>query len=830
MAELYDYSYTNIVLTILSTLLTLVIAGFAWIHRRTKGADHLLVLSLIGAIWGLSYLIEPLIGPDSFKRTMHDIQYAPISFLAPVFFLITLVFTGNSHRISKATWLLYVIPVITAVMIATNDYHQLFRKYVTLSSGEISPDVYTYGPWYWIMIVYSIILMMVSVMFLFYAYRRAPRWARGRISGLLVTSLIITGAAVLSLPAWMLNVEVNLTLIALLMALAFLSYSLLSRRMLEVIPLAASTLLSQISDAVVTLNSKGEIIDYNDSARALPQLDLADHLGESFIELLQNQLGFKPSPGWAIDHSEEIRLGAGDDSSIYDMRFSPLIGDDQQYIGLLVVMRDITWRRHVEIERVRIQERYQAILQNANYAIVLLDENGRIREFNEQLVRMSGYSSAELQGILLQDLAPALPAITMANYEKTQSTYEVLLKTADGNLIPTDVNIIPIAGEEDVFCYVTLQDIRERKSNEFFLSEALTNVQSRANDLAILRNVTEALNQTTTLRNALLPVFETVRQVTNSSSIWCFLVDPITSNYQRVEYHPSSKTNKLVSKNQTDNQPLCLTRLKESDNPSSRTIENCQCSAFTGERYHRTFALYAGKLPLGVLNFTEETNTPINDNMERLLQTICGSLAVAIDRLRLFKSEYDQQRKLATTDPLTDLFNRRMLFELGESEFARSLRYGREMSAIMLDCDGFKRINDTYGHAVGDQVLIRLSEISRECIRKVDILARYGGDEFMILLPETSLEAACVVAERLHHSVNSEPFKTSTGDLSLTASIGVACMDKEITKLGQLLERADYASYVSKDSGGNRVTRWASSLARKNETAKPITINQSLPQ
>jgi diguanylate cyclase (GGDEF)-like protein len=160
------------------------------------------------------------------------------------------------------------------------------------------------------------------------------------------------------------------------------------------------------------------------------------------------------------------------------------------------------------------------------------------------------------------------------------------------------------------------------------------------------------------------------------------------------------------------------------------------------------------------------------------------------------------------------------LIELGESEFVRSSRYERDLSAIMLDCDGFKRVNDTFGHSVGDQVLIRLGEIALASIRKADILARYGGDEFMILLPETGIEAARVAAERLREDVIRAPFATNAGNLPFSVSVGVASFEKGVRSLGQLLDRADLASYVSKDTGGNRVTLWDASLARKHNQPK----------
>jgi diguanylate cyclase (GGDEF)-like protein len=160
---------------------------------------------------------------------------------------------------------------------------------------------------------------------------------------------------------------------------------------------------------------------------------------------------------------------------------------------------------------------------------------------------------------------------------------------------------------------------------------------------------------------------------------------------------------------------------------------------------------------------------------------------------------------LATTDGLTGLSNRRSLFHLAERSFAAATRYGRPLTALMFDIDHFKRVNDTYGHGVGDEVL---REIARRCesgVREVDILGRYGGEEFVALLPETGLDGAMGVAERLRTSVGGTPIETSAGPIPITISAGVAALGGGCASLKDLLEQADAALYDAKHSGRNRV-------------------------
>jgi diguanylate cyclase (GGDEF)-like protein len=169
------------------------------------------------------------------------------------------------------------------------------------------------------------------------------------------------------------------------------------------------------------------------------------------------------------------------------------------------------------------------------------------------------------------------------------------------------------------------------------------------------------------------------------------------------------------------------------------------------------------------------------------------------------KSALEEVERLAFTDALTGLYNRRHLFLLADREFQRARRYQLPLSAMMLDIDEFKRVNDTYGHVIGDQVLQRVADCCRKELRGVDVIGRYGGDEFVALLPETGLSAACQVAERLRKTIAERVLDTKTGRVTVTVSLGVAVLDDEHLTPESLLDRADKALYIAKQNGRNRV-------------------------
>jgi len=180
---------------------------------------------------------------------------------------------------------------------------------------------------------------------------------------------------------------------------------------------------------------------------------------------------------------------------------------------------------------------------------------------------------------------------------------------------------------------------------------------------------------------------------------------------------------------------------------------------------------------------------------------IAGSFAF----LLMQKERSDEESsRLATTDPLTGVFNRRTFIELAEQELARSHRAGTPLSIMMLDLDHFKRVNDTFGHLAGDDVLVAFTRLVRDCVRRGDLVVRYGGEEFCVLLPATTLAAAAALAERIRAACAAQPLTGRA--FKVTVSIGLAAYaGGRAANLNDLLARADEALYRAKDGGRNQV-------------------------
>jgi diguanylate cyclase (GGDEF)-like protein len=180
---------------------------------------------------------------------------------------------------------------------------------------------------------------------------------------------------------------------------------------------------------------------------------------------------------------------------------------------------------------------------------------------------------------------------------------------------------------------------------------------------------------------------------------------------------------------------------------------------------------------------------------------LAHQFALALRRIRLYR----EIERLARTDSLTEVHTRRHIMERLEEEVKRSAARGIYLSLLMMDVDHFKRINDHYGHLTGDQVLREIAKLIRESIREIDIVGRYGGEEFCVLLPETDQNGAGYVAERIRATVEKATIKAYDARLNVTISIGMATFPKDAKDVPELLDKADWALYRAKMRGRNAV-------------------------
>jgi diguanylate cyclase (GGDEF)-like protein len=206
---------------------------------------------------------------------------------------------------------------------------------------------------------------------------------------------------------------------------------------------------------------------------------------------------------------------------------------------------------------------------------------------------------------------------------------------------------------------------------------------------------------------------------------------------------------------------------------------------------------------LGVLELVNRLDGRPFDVADRdMLMQLMGQAAIAIERSQL----YHRKEELSIRDDLTKLFNFRHLDQVLDNEIRRCVRYGSVLSAIFLDLDYFKVVNDRYGHLMGSRVLVEVAELLIRNLRDVDIISRYGGDEFVVVLPETGLRTTFAITKRLHRAFHRHEFLSAEGlNVRLTASFGIAGFPDHARNKKDLIRLADQAMYEAKYGGRDRI-------------------------
>lgn len=452
----------------------------------------------------------------------------------------------------------------------------------------------------------------------------------------------------------------------------------------------------------------------------------------------------------------------------------------------------------------------QAVAQSAN-AIVITDTSGAIEYVNPRFEETTGYSAEEARGQNPRILKSGeLSREFYKDLWKTISSGKVWQgefhnKRKDGTLFWEWATIAPVIDENGTITHfiAVKEDITARKAIE----EAEREQRSLAE---ALRSSAEALNSTLKFDEVLDRILDNTDLVVPYDAVAILLVE---GGKLRIARHRGWQE----------------AGWGELDGPSDLQLEDIpglHAMYFSRE----TFVIQDISEETHLLNFPETSwarsyaGVPICSRDQVLgfltlfsarprfysqvqadrLKAFASQAAIAIENARLF----EQTHYYSITDGLTGLYNSRYFFNLANFEFERVRRYPSSLSVMMIDADYFKSVNDTYGHPVGDEVLRHLAQVIQSGLRKVDVVARYGGEEFVLLMPETDLDQACLVAERLRGLVESTSVQVEGHTISITVSIGVACMGSEHVNFNALVKSADDALYVAKGQGRNRVAAW----------------------
>ncbi len=464
------------------------------------------------------------------------------------------------------------------------------------------------------------------------------------------------------------------------------------------------------------------------------------------------------------------------------------------------------------------EARYRLLAKNAADVIWILDLNGSYNYISPSVERQRGFTVEEA---LQQSIEESFTSDSASLVRQHLNELEKSIRTdpsadhtileleetrKDGSTIWTEVTISIVRDEQGKLIGLqgASRDIGERRRAQ--KAEHEQRILAEA-----LRDTAAALNSAKNLDEVFTSLLENIGKVVPHDAVQIFLVDNDGNAFlqRSFGYHfqepeileqlhqlklPVATTPNLLMMDRSG-EPCLVDDLD--DFPWVRNPTSAWAKSHLGAPIRVKGETVGFLILLGVTRgfFTQE-------HLIRL-QAFANQAAVAIDKANLF----EQLNQLATIDSLTQIANRRHFFNMAETELVRSTRYNHPLSAMMMDIDHFKQVNDTFGHTIGDQVLHEVALRCQEGLRANDLMGRYGGEEFAFVLPETDLDAGVKVADRLRKLISAKPFNTRAGEIRVTVSIGVTTFQRDIPSARALLDQADQALFMAKQSGRNRVAK-----------------------
>jgi diguanylate cyclase (GGDEF)-like protein len=670
---------------IFAGLLLTIDANLVWHRKNTiPGGTTFTLLMVVAA--GLSFFSALEIAAVGIPA---KVFWAKMEYLGnqsgPVLLLIfAMKYTHLDKWLTRRNiLLLWVIPAVTILMAATNEWHNLIWTSFTPSPDDPAFLIYGHGFWFWICAAYGYVVVLTGLITLYWAAAHTPQLYRHQIGILLAAAIVPGFGSVIYLVG--LSPIAGLDTAPLTFALTglILTGGIFGFGLFNLVPVARNTLVENMNDSVLVLDRQNRIVDINLAARKLLTPPGRSAIGQPVDSVLAAWPELLAKYKDMQETQTEICLSK-EPPQYLDLHISPVYDRRKRLTGKLIVLHDITERRRMQATLVHNVEEL-GIINRINQAITSgLDLDLVLKTLHEQCALVAPFD------IFYVGLYDEMTALIQ----------------------------IPLYYEAGQYHTGPARDIRQRPGN-----------------------IGDVIQKRQTL------------------------------------YLPD------IKKTAIDMAPTI---------PATRTAP---IRSYVG------IPLILRDRVIGAMSFQSYKPKAYTEEQIGLLENIAMQAAIAISNAQL----YAEVQRLAIIDELTSLYNYRGLMALGAREVERARRFNRPLCAIFLDIDDFKAFNNRYGHATGNQVLQVVAHCCLSNMRAVDLIARYGGDEFVVLLPETDLQAGHEVTSRLSQFVAQNAAPTKYGDLSVTISLGLAVLTPDMKDLIALIERANQAELLAKKMGTGRI-------------------------
>jgi diguanylate cyclase (GGDEF)-like protein/PAS domain S-box-containing protein len=604
------------------------------------------------------------------------------------------------------------------------------------------------------------------------------------------------------------------------------------------------TLFDSMLDGIYRSTHDGKFVDVNP---AMVKMFGYASREEMLAVDIENDLYFAPEERGShiLDTGREeidiYRMKRKDGSEIWVEDHGYYVHDERGEIlyheGML---RDVTQRKQAEEELRESESQLRILFEQMAVGVARIEtQTGRFVQINQKYCNIVGYSHEEMESMDFQSITyPQDLQADLDNMERLKSgeirdfTMEKRYIHKNGSLVWVALTVSPMwtAGAVPNFHIAIVQDISARKATEAMLVK-------RAQQLATVTDVSAAISANLEQEQLLQSVVDLSKERFELYHAHIYLFDKAENalilkvgagevGRQMVLEGwriPLYQERSLVARAARERIGVIANDVRRSTGFLSHPL-------LPNTRSEMAVPIIVGDSLFGVLDVQANHVNHFTEDDVRIMTTLAAQIAVAVQNALLFSEHkqveeelrrakeslevvnmelrfaFENEQHMARTDTLTGINNRRNLFELAEHEFEVAKRYQQPLSIIMFDLDHFKRINDTYGHSIGDKMLEHVAQITHAQLRDVDIMGRYGGEEFVIVLPVTSAQKASQLAQRILEKVSAIRLHTDHGPATVTLSIGIAetVHEPQDETVENVIRRADEAMYAAKQAGRNR--------------------------
>ena len=458
----------------------------------------------------------------------------------------------------------------------------------------------------------------------------------------------------------------------------------------------------------------------------------------------------------------------------------PLFDDHGNYTGSFAMVSDITERKRWETALIQSEKNFRTLVEDANVGI-LLHHQGKHEFANARLLQMLGYTLEEFRNTTMKDI------VHPDEYDRVLSRFRARM---EGKAAPTT--------------YETILQARDGRAVAVELTSTKTAWEGKPAGLVLLRDITDqkqAIEQMHKLSSAVEQTADAVI-ITDPQGV----IEYVNAAFERITGY---------SRDEAVGQTPALIK---SDRQEPEFYKNLWRTILSGEIYNDIFV---NRRKDGKLYYEEKTITPLKDASGRITHFVSTGKDVT-ERTRIL----ERLQYMAQHDALTDLPNRTLLLDRLKRALVRARRHKRILAVMFIDLDRFKNVNDSLGHEAGDQMLQQLSERLQQCVREDDTVARFGGDEFVILLDDMDRESDIrEMAQKILGGLAS-PFQVGSQQLYISASIGISLYPYDGDDYSALLKNADVAMYRAKELGKNTYQFYSADMSAR--AFERLTMESSL--